>query len=661
MAMLNFKHGLYGNLFNTDGTEKVAINNGTIYVTTDEKAMYVDLNNERIRLSQIITCTFSQWQQLTPPFSTEAFYYIIDKNALLKYNEAKKDNDNVDPEHNEGYTEGWVQINSTAALTAALESLEARVKAIEDQNYSGKIASINEQITGLGNKDKALEDSIKALQNADTAIESNIDNIENLLNYKGKVDSVPTSGVALGDVYLVGEEYKRCTKIGTNGALTWETYAGIGDDLFKLREQTKSFATNSAVVELSTKVDTLSETVNGTGDGSSGLVNKVSKLEGSVFKNGEDQIAINANAISNIKKEIGTPGTAATGLYKQISDINSDLSAYKVANNTAVETAQKKADDAYDLAGEKTTMAEVQGWVNGLNHATKGELNAVLGDDNSKPEDKSVYGVSKALGAYQAANDQVISGIKNGETINSFNQVEKKFKDITDNYATKTEAQGYASVVLGKNGDASTANTVYGAKQAAAEAKAAGEAAKTYAETIVLGDAQDTANDTTVYGAFAAIKDLEDDLNSKMSVADAMVFKGTIEDGAKLPKSAENGWTYKATKEFVIGTGDSATYVYIGDLLIAADAEDETEGITWKHVPSGYVADYNPEMTLVKPDGSTDRAVIKLTSGVSKDDGKTGNDGDLGQFIIAAEAQSAVKINVTGNDTVSISMEWGSF
>jgi hypothetical protein len=85
MSMLNFKHGLYGSLFNEDGSNKIAINNGTIYVTTDEKAMYVDLNDTRIRLSQIITLTTHNWQELPPPYSTEAFYYLVDTNALLKY------------------------------------------------------------------------------------------------------------------------------------------------------------------------------------------------------------------------------------------------------------------------------------------------------------------------------------------------------------------------------------------------------------------------------------------------------------------------------------------------------------------------------------------------------------------------------------------------
>ena len=101
-TMLNFKHGLFANLPQTKSA-------GTIYVTTDEKAMYVDLPNadnivERIRLSQIITLSTYDWQNLTPPYSTEAFYYISDANALLKYNGTQ-----------------WVQLNSTADLENSLK------------------------------------------------------------------------------------------------------------------------------------------------------------------------------------------------------------------------------------------------------------------------------------------------------------------------------------------------------------------------------------------------------------------------------------------------------------------------------------------------------------------------------------------------------------
>lgn len=81
MAMLNFKKGVYSALPKT-------ISEGTIYVTTDEKAMYVDISStERIRLGQIcVVDTIEAWENLKPPFSQEAFYYVIESNALLRNN-----------------------------------------------------------------------------------------------------------------------------------------------------------------------------------------------------------------------------------------------------------------------------------------------------------------------------------------------------------------------------------------------------------------------------------------------------------------------------------------------------------------------------------------------------------------------------------------------
>jgi hypothetical protein len=88
MAMLNFRHGLHSKLIEKDvnGQLVVPVSNGTIYVTTDEKAMYVDLNDSRIRLGQIVTLEdVSAWQAMQPPYSEEAFYYIAKENALIKY------------------------------------------------------------------------------------------------------------------------------------------------------------------------------------------------------------------------------------------------------------------------------------------------------------------------------------------------------------------------------------------------------------------------------------------------------------------------------------------------------------------------------------------------------------------------------------------------
>ena len=113
MAMLNFKKGRYSAL-PTTYTE------GTVYVTTDEKAMYVDISStERIRLGQIVTVKdLATFEGLKPPFSHEAFYYIVDENALMRNNGTAEDPD-------------WTQINSTEAAAEALEAAQAAQEAAE--------------------------------------------------------------------------------------------------------------------------------------------------------------------------------------------------------------------------------------------------------------------------------------------------------------------------------------------------------------------------------------------------------------------------------------------------------------------------------------------------------------------------------------------------
>ena len=65
MAMLKFKKGLWSKLPTT-------MSEGTIYVTTDEKAMYVDISDsKRIRIGDIIR--LDNMDELTPPYTTEPF------------------------------------------------------------------------------------------------------------------------------------------------------------------------------------------------------------------------------------------------------------------------------------------------------------------------------------------------------------------------------------------------------------------------------------------------------------------------------------------------------------------------------------------------------------------------------------------------------------
>lgn len=127
MADLRFRKGLHS-------TMPSAISEGTIYVTTDEKAMYVDISNtQRIRLGQIISYnTYEDFRKLTqPPYSTEAFYYIADENALLKW--CLKKDSTTEYE--------WRQINNISDVTANIGELQGAVSTLQ-----GDTANLQKQI-----------------------------------------------------------------------------------------------------------------------------------------------------------------------------------------------------------------------------------------------------------------------------------------------------------------------------------------------------------------------------------------------------------------------------------------------------------------------------------------------------------------------------------
>ena len=80
MATVSFKKGLLASLPATYAE-------GTFYVTTDERAIYLDVSNSaRIRLGDFQeVASLSALQEITNP-STTALYYITDLNVLAKYN-----------------------------------------------------------------------------------------------------------------------------------------------------------------------------------------------------------------------------------------------------------------------------------------------------------------------------------------------------------------------------------------------------------------------------------------------------------------------------------------------------------------------------------------------------------------------------------------------
>jgi hypothetical protein len=112
---LMFKKGLLQNLPSTKQA-------GTVYITTDERAMYVDISStERIRLGDFIEVTNESDLQNAKyqPYSTTALYYVSSSNKLLKYKGTS------------GSEASFTVINTTAAVEGNLNALTQRVGANE--------------------------------------------------------------------------------------------------------------------------------------------------------------------------------------------------------------------------------------------------------------------------------------------------------------------------------------------------------------------------------------------------------------------------------------------------------------------------------------------------------------------------------------------------
>lgn len=78
-TMVTFKRGLVANL-------PEDIGNGAIYITTDERSMYVDIDGKRIRVGDFQEfATLVELRANTNP-STTALYYVTELNCLAKWN-----------------------------------------------------------------------------------------------------------------------------------------------------------------------------------------------------------------------------------------------------------------------------------------------------------------------------------------------------------------------------------------------------------------------------------------------------------------------------------------------------------------------------------------------------------------------------------------------
>lgn len=619
MSMLNFRYGKFNGLFNNDGSNKLPLNEGTVYITTDEKAMYVDLHNgtnvERIRLSQIVNIpTITAWNDLKPPFSTEAFYYIVEANALLKYTGTE-----------------WTQINSTSELEQSLGQLSQTVSQLS-QTVSNNATKMNTHIgTTTGNPHGV------------TKADVGLDKVENKsasdLKTEFKATSVSSSetGFTTGAqvhsaVQGVTQTLSAHTTNKNNPHEVTKAQVGLGD-VDNTADMDKPVSTAQAQAITDAKNALLGNSSSAAGSATISGANKAA----AAAKSYAEGVQTNLNTHKSDKDNPHEVTKAQVGLgdVDNTSDVNKPVS-----------TAQKTYIDEADAA--------------------------LLGTTNDASGAATIHGALKAA----AAADSKAGGVQtnlNTHTTNKNNPHEVTAAQLgVGDFKDQTRA-GIKTAWTGSIADGNTGFTT-------------GDAVFEYIKSLKdgytgsLDDLNDAIgnNATDIASLGTTVSNLDTRLTTALQTADALKYIGTVSAFSGLPAvssnpAPQNGWTYKATAKFSLTAAQSATNkavtVYIGDLLIATGTETNgviTSDLKWDHIPSGYVADYNPKFSLSGADtsgtggvDSNNEVSINLTSGAAS------ATGDLGKIAFKTNGDSAIRITATNTASnaasLTLSLAWGTF
>lgn len=523
MAMLNFKMGSWTKEF-----DKLAKVPGTVYVTTNEKAMYVDVDaNTRIRIGDIIQVNSAKAAE--PPFSTEALYYFIEENALMKWNGSE-----------------WKQLNKVSDIQASISDLQDSIATLKANVGTAATTDINGQpvaatglykdIVDLQAKDADLQSQITANKEA---IESNDQDIENLTTRMSAAEAITGTVSSIADQVATNKtniETVTATigNADTAGSLVYRTNAieaSIGNEetedsiLYRIKN-VETLATDN-------KTAIGSETTTGT------IKNRIKVLEDGLATTnttvGEHTATLSdhTDAINELKTAVGD---GADGLASKVETLTTELNTAK-SDITSIQAKNEEQDtkikDAADQAATNKTAIE-----------------ELTGDET---KEGSVKHAVKAEADLRAAADTAL-------------------QNNIDNLASRV-------------GAVETKNT----EQDTAIKNAANQAAENKTAIDKLNDGEDVEG-SVAYKVKEAKDALSAEIDKDINAANAMEYQGSISKIADLPSSdVKIGDTYVVASKF----SDNGITYNAGDMLIAKGTEDEATGIigndlSWNHVKTGY-------------------------------------------------------------------------
>ena len=669
--MLKFKKGLYENL-----PAVSAATVGTIYVTTDEKAMYVDVAaDQRIRIGDFIRV--ESVKDIVPPFSTSSLYYVEADNALLKYDGT-----------------AWKQVNGTDDIRLAINSINGSIDSINDEidGIDTSIETINTTLGTHGEAIEALEETVEGHGTDIAALKAAVG-----MNEEGEIEGL--AGLVAGlrtdlDALdgTVEDHEDRLDALEEASAKHAEktyvdsTFAKAADVYTKTEVYTQTEADNkiSAAVSAEATIARAAEEANA----AAAQAAKDRADEAFTLADGKIDLAgvqaLNYATKSEVEKSVGDAIAEevrrADGKYTTLTD--------KAAMDAATQAAKDRADAAYSLADSKTTMAavEAKGYATEVKASELAAAAKQAAIDDAATKYTTLTDKAAMDAATQAAKDRadeayeladgkttmaaveaVLADYALSSTVTSdiSKAIADEVKRADEKYATLEQKAAMDAAIEAAQDKADEAYTLAGqgvadaaAAQTTANTAVANAATAQSAAEAAQGKADDNADRLDVIESTFATKEelndakeeLQGSIDTQIDAANAMTYKNTITAAEQLPNPSEE--EVKIGDTYVVGSNFrlEGVQMYAGDMIIATGAEVDgvLEEVTWKRVETGYSSALDPNLSVADN-------TIKLSS-------LDTTDGDLGKVVIAgAEGVQVTTKVVEGQATIEIANVWGEF
>lgn len=483
MATVSFKKGLLANL-------PAAYAEGTFYVTTDERAIYLDVSDSaRVRIGDFQEFDTLAALQANANPSTSALYYVTELNCLAKYNGTGYTQINLDTGATSVEVTGSGNAVTAASYDAATRKLTLTLggtytTASEvDGKISAKVGDMGESETVKAYVDAktegiASDEALTSLATRVTTAEGEIDALQEAVGDGGSVDTRITNAINdldKADTAVDGQYVSAVSE--DNGVITVtraalpdysETYDAKGAAAQALTDakayadgkDTAIAAAKTAADNAQADVDALEATV-GTVDDGKTVVEMIADAKTAATYDDTQvkaDIKANADAISALN------GTGEGSVSKQVADAVAQIVAdAPEAYDTLKEISDwisSHADDAAAMNSQittnKTDIAALKALVGTLPESAAattviGYIDEVVAGlsigDYAKAADltAAVARIATLEGkAHEHSNKDVLDGITAAK-VTAWDAAEQNAKDYADGLASNYDAAGAAT------------------------------------------------------------------------------------------------------------------------------------------------------------------------------------------------------------------------